>query len=75
MEGNRLRPNYYKLDNGIECKDVAGEFTYNIGTAISCLWRAGKKYEEGISDNEKKIEDFQKAINHIQFEIEKCGNK
>lgn len=65
-----MAKNYYLLDNGIECKDVVGEFPYNIGTAIAYLWRAGKKPAEGNqTQHEKTIEDMRKAIDHIQFEI------
>ena len=34
---------YYTLPNGIECKDISGEFMGNIAQAIQYLWRAGKK--------------------------------
>lgn len=66
---------YYKLPNGIECKQVVGEFPYNIGTAIAYLWRAGKKQPEnpGQSMDEKTIEDLNKAIDHIRFEIERIA--
>lgn len=64
--------NYYMLENGIECKDVAGEFSYNIGTAMAYLWRAGKKpADQGRTQSEKHIEDLQKAIDHIRYEIER----
>lgn len=64
--------NYYMLENGIEYKDVAGEFSYNIGTAMAYLWRAGKKpADQGQTQSEKHIEDLQKAIDHIRYEIER----
>lgn len=67
----RTRPNYYLLPNGIECKDVAQHFTYNVGTAFAYLWRAGRKHEEGIDDLDKQIEDIEKAVQHLQFELQK----
>ena len=67
---NRLRPNYYVI-NGTECKDVIGEFTYNIGAAMKYLWRHGRKTEEGMSEKEKAIEDLRKAVQHIEFEIKR----
>lgn len=71
-----MAKNYYLLDNGIECKDVVGEFPYNIGTAIAYLWRAGKKPAEGNqTQREKTIEDMRKAIDHINFEIECINNQ
>ena len=45
--------------------------SYNTGTAVSYLLRAGKKKEEGMSNNDKHIEDIEKAINHLRFEIDK----
>lgn len=67
-----MAQSYYILPNGIECKDVAREFNYNIGTAIAYLWRAGKKKPEGEqTQKEKTIEDLKKAIDHIVFEIER----
>lgn len=64
--------NYYRLSNGIECKDVAAEFPYNIGTAIAYLWRAGKKpADAGQTERDKHLEDLRKAIDHINFEIKR----
>ena len=66
------KDNYYLLPNGIECKDVVGEFPYNIGTAMAYLWRAGKKpADKGQTQKEKTLEDLNKAIDHIRFEIER----
>tara|TARA_R110001583_G_scaffold7419_1_gene36784 strand:+ start:6362 stop:6649 length:288 start_codon:yes stop_codon:yes gene_type:complete len=45
--------------------------SYNTGTAVSYLLRAGKKREEGMDNNDKHIEDIEKAINHLRFEIDK----
>ena len=45
--------------------------SYNTGTAVSYLLRAGKKREEGMDNNDKHIEDINKAINHLRFEIDK----
>jgi hypothetical protein len=51
---------------GLEARDVAQEFTYNIGTAIAYLWR--HEYKNGI-------EDLEKAIKHIEFEIDRLSKK
>ena len=47
------------------------DLSYNIGTATSYLLRCGKKTEKGMSSKEKHIEDIEKAINHLVFEIDK----
>lgn len=78
MKNNNDRvnhPNYYRLPNGIECKDVIQYFDWNIGSAIKYCWRNGKKPEEGMTNIEKAIEDLYKAIECIQFEIELLKSK
>jgi hypothetical protein len=66
-------PSYYKGKNGYMAKDVVSNFdlSYNIGTAVTYLLRCGKKKEEGMTDTEKHIEDIQKAINHLHFELDR----
>jgi len=57
------KPNHYTWHpSGVEAKDIAQEFTYNIGTAIAYLWR--HEYKNGI-------EDLKKAVKHIEFEIQR----
>mgnify|MGYP003660912437 CR=1 FL=1 len=41
------------------------ELSYNVGTAVSYLLRAGKK------EGNPAEQDIQKAINHLHFEIDK----
>ena len=66
-------PSYYKGKNGYMAKDVVSNFdlSYNIGNAVTYLLRCGKKKEEGMTDTEKHIEDIQKAINHLHFELDR----
>tara|TARA_R100000655_G_scaffold44954_1_gene81764 strand:+ start:162 stop:407 length:246 start_codon:yes stop_codon:yes gene_type:complete len=60
-------PKYYigKYKN-IKVIDVVQDFdlTHNLATAVEYLCRAGKK------DKNKYLEDIQKAINHLEFELE-----
>ena len=57
-------PSYYNQHPiGLNSIRIVEEFTYNVGTAMSYLWRAHLKGEQ--------ISDLKKAINHIQFEIER----
>lgn len=69
-------PDYYIGSNGYEARKVISGFdlSYNVGTAVTYLLRAGKKKEQGISDNDKHIEDIEKAMNHLRFELEKLKN-
>ena len=45
------------------------ELSYNVGTAVSYLLRAGKK------EGNPTEQDIQKAINHLHFELDKLYGK
>lgn len=49
----------------IECIDVAQHHNFNIGNAFKYLWRAGLKDKDAI------IQDYEKAIVYINFEIQR----
>lgn len=53
---------YNSHPSGIECIDVIEHMTFNIGTAIKYLWRAGLK------DNTTIDEEYQKAVWYIEQE-------
>ena len=70
-------PNYYVGKTyGYEARKVCEDFelSYNVGTAITYLLRAGKKREMGLMDLKKHKEDIQKAINHLSFEMDRLNN-
>ena len=69
MKENEI-PAYYKGKNGYMAKDVVSNFdlSYNIGTATTYLLRAGKK------EGNPAQQDIRKAINHLQFELDKITN-
>lgn len=57
-------PKHYNVHPaGIECITVIQWMTFNIGTAIKHLWRAGLK--PGVDD----VQDLEKAITYLEFEI------
>ncbi|QDP47742.1 MAG: hypothetical protein GOVbin2390_5 [Prokaryotic dsDNA virus sp.] len=66
-------PDYYiGKTHGYEARKVIEDFqanSYNIGTAITYLLRAGKKEGNPI------IQDIQKAINHLNFELDRLNNE
>lgn len=69
-------PNYYVGNTyNYEARKVIEDWnlSYNTGTAVTYLLRAGKKKEEGMSNIDKHIEDIKKAINHLNFEIDKLN--
>lgn len=65
-------PEYYiGKYKGIEAMDVVLDFqrdSYNIGVALAYLLRAGKKKDNPI------VQDLEKAIVHLQKEIEFITN-
>lgn len=63
---NVAHPKHYiSHPSGVECITIAQEHTFNIGNAIKYLWRAG------IKDEETHIQDLEKAIQYIKFEIKR----
>ena len=65
MKDNRI-PSYYIGTNGYEARKVVDgfELSYNVGTAVTYLLRAERKHKS-------PIECIQKAINHLEFELDK----
>ena len=61
-------PNYYVgTTYGYSARRVVEDYelTYNVGTAVSYLLRAGKK------DGNPIEQDISKAIHHLQFELDR----
>lgn len=72
-------PHYTWLEDkcGIEVIDITRHMDFDLGNAIKYILRAGHKEEEGYTNNEKEIEDLQKAVWYINDRINqlKNGNK
>jgi hypothetical protein len=65
-------PSYYSgTKYGYSARKVVEDFnlSYNVGTAVSYLLRAGKK------EGNPAEQDIQKAINHLHFELDKLFKK
>ena len=64
-------PSYYvgKI-HGYEARKVVEDFnlSYNVGTAVTYLLRADNKHNN-------PIDCIQKAINHLEFELDKIKNE
>lgn len=69
-------PSHY-TQGKIECIDfiLDKQLDFPLGNAIKYIVRAGHKSEEGMTDREKAIEDLNKAIQYIKFEIEHLEDK
>ena len=66
MKGNRIPSYYIGTRYKIEARKVIEDFelTYNTGTAVTYLLRSERKHAS-------PIECIQKAINHLEFELDK----
>ena len=67
-----IEPSYYSgTKYGYSARKVVEDFnlSYNVGTAVSYLLRAGKK------EGNPAEQDVQKAINHLHFELDKLYSK
>jgi hypothetical protein len=58
---------YTSHPSGVECIEITKHYNFPIGSAMKYLWRAGLK------DEDTKVQDLQKAIKFIEFEIERLG--
>lgn len=58
-------PHYTSDPSGVECITITRHRNFNIGNAFKYLWRAGLK------DEDKTIQDLEKAIFYIQDEIKR----
>ncbi len=65
-------PSYYSgTKYGYSARKVVEDFnlSYNVGTSVSYLLRAGRK------EGNPAEQDIQKAINHLHFELDKLFKK
>lgn len=65
LKENVSHPKHYFERAGVECIKIAQTFNFNLGNAIKYIWRAG------VKDKGKHIEDLRKAIQYLEFEIER----
>lgn len=54
-------PHYNEHPSGIECIDVVQHMNFCLGNAVKYIWRADLKNDA--------VEDLRKAIQYIEFEI------
>lgn len=56
---------YNQHPSGVECIDIIKHHNLCVGTAIKYLWR------QGLKAGEPSEKDLRKAIEYIQFELER----
>jgi hypothetical protein len=61
-------PAHYNWHPAAECITVAAEFSYNLGTVIAYIWRAGRKTPDPLPD-------LRKAREHLDHEIHRLEKK
>ena len=62
-------PEYYiGKKYGYEARKIIDDYnlSYNVGTAVSYLLRSDRKHKS-------PLQDIKKAINHLQFELDKIN--
>ena len=59
---------------GIEVIDITRHMNFNLGNVIKYVLRSGHKFEEGMNDEEKEIEDLKKAVFYLNDEINRLEN-
>jgi hypothetical protein len=68
-------PSHYRQNKlGIEVIDIVRDLPFNLGNVIKYTLRAGYKKEEGLTDSEKKLEDFKKARFYLNDAIIQLEN-
>lgn len=78
MEDRVNHPQHYQWLKdicGIEVIDITRHMNFNLGNSIKYILRAGYKKEEGLSNEQKKIEDLKKAIFYLNDEIKRIEDK
>lgn len=60
---------YNEHSKGIECIDVIEDMSFNVGSAIKYLWRAGLKPGEATD------QDLRKAVWYIERERERLAQE
>lgn len=70
-----LNPDYYKGESGTFLWDVLEDFyldkNFNIACVAKYIFRAGRKHQKGLTMNQSKLKDLNKALTFLQREINK----
>lgn len=70
-------PHYSWMREAVGCepKDIAGLLPYHPGTALVYILRAGRKDYHGRGVDEAAIIEYEKAIRHLGFEVERLRQR
>lgn len=54
---------------GVPFEDIVGDMNFNLGNVLKYVIRHGHKFENGMTTKEKAIQDLEKAVVYLNFEI------
>ncbi len=60
---------YTSHPSGIECIEISKYYDFCIGNVFKYIWRSGLKSENGMSKDDKALEDLKKARWYLDQEI------
>lgn len=71
---DKISPEYYrKHPSGVECIDITRYYCFDIGNAITYLWRAGLTQDQGYTSIDKEIENLNEAVWYIKDRIKQLN--
>ena len=68
-----INPDHYKF-NGIEVIQLTEQMSFNRGSAVKYLARAGTKPAFGMSLGDAELQDLLKAQFYVNREVERLNN-
>lgn len=66
------KPSHYQTKNGFDVIDFCNAYNlnFNLGAVVKYTSRAGKKLYPNMNEQQSKLKDLEKALDHLQREIE-----
>lgn len=62
---------WFKDKYGVALEEITGDMTFNLGNVVKYVVRHGHKFEEGMTTKEKAVQDLEKAVVYLNFEIKR----
>lgn len=68
------KPKHYDTPMGFQAIEICKHYGFALGNALKYIFRAGKKTKPGEDSTEQAIEDLEKAIYYLNYQIEELKN-
>lgn len=65
---------WFKERYGVPFEDIVGDMNFNLGNVLKYVVRHGHKFENGMTTKEKAVQDLEKAVTYLGFEIKRLKN-